>query len=537
MTLVESSTFDDARLAKLAAWARSRADWLESHPLTILVTLAAGYLAITIYLSHMKPLWIDEFYTLYIAQAGFKGTWEVLLTGADQHPPTFYWLTNLFLHVFGFGPTILRLPELLAFGVMLLCLFVVIARKTTNLIAYFAILFPCLTPVFGYAIEARGYGLLLGAAAAAYLFWEEASAGRYRRISVPLFAFFSSAAVCSHYYGILIMIPFALGEIARFLKQRKADVALWLAFFAPVVPLSFFLPVILSARGYSLNFWAPPMIWAIKDTIYLVFGFDLIFLLAFVIITVLLASIASQSKIVMLHRLAVPRNDFELHNIVVVLGFVALPGIGYLLAYFVTHAFVSRYVIACEIGTVIALAIFINVFCGNSKLLPLVLLGLGILGVAQNVRGARREAIGSRTLISDTAKTMGHYIKMGRPVLVANSHLFTQLEFYGSSDVKAKIFYAIDPIASLKYLGHDTIERGLSDLRPFFEGTEVFGGNTLSYRQLIAENSEFYTYGSIRSGDWNWLFDKLIEDGLELRLIEHNDAYLMFEVTKKTPGR
>jgi Dolichyl-phosphate-mannose-protein mannosyltransferase len=151
-------------------WVRSSADWLETHPLTTLVIVAAAYFAVTSYLARLKPLWSDEFYTLYIAKAGFKGAWEILLTGADQHPPTFYWLTNICLQLFRFGPAILRLPELIAFWIMLLCLFLVIARKTSNLIAYFAMVLPCLTPIYAYAFEARGYGLLLGAAAAGYFF-------------------------------------------------------------------------------------------------------------------------------------------------------------------------------------------------------------------------------------------------------------------------------------------------------------------------------------------------------------------------------
>jgi Dolichyl-phosphate-mannose-protein mannosyltransferase len=521
MTQVQLTTFKNG-------WVRSSADWLETRPLTTLVIVAVAYFAVTSYLARLKPLWSDEFYTLYIAKAGFKGAWEILLTGADQHPPTFYWLTNICLQLFGFGPAILRLPELIAFWIMLLCLFVVIARKTSNLIAYFAMLLPCLTPIYAYAFEARGYGLLLGAAAASYFFWEEASSERYRRISVPLFALFCAAAVCSHYYGILIMIPFAIGEIIRCFKRKKADVMLWLAFFAPLVPLFLFLPVILGARGYSVHFWAAPAIHNITESFDLTLGLNVLVLLSIVVITVICFYIPGQFKS-LAFGFAGPNDDVELYQLAVVIGFVALPVIVYLLAYFVTNAFYPRYAIACAIGVVIAFALFINVICSNLKVCQLALFGLAIFGVAHNMMALRIIQIYTNLSIADSVAAIER-LKTGLPVLITNLHTFQMLEFYGPANVRAKIFYAIDPSASLKYLGHDTIERGVIDMRPFSEGNAVFGGNAVSYQQFTSQNSRFYVYGPI--DNWNWICSKLIDDGFQVILIERRGDRLMFEVTK-----
>jgi hypothetical protein len=181
------------------------------------------------------------------------------------------------------------------------------------------------------------------------------------------------------------MIPFAIGEIIRCFKREKADAVLWLAFFAPLVPLFLFLPVILAARGYSVHFWAAPVIHNITKSFDLILGLNVLVLLSIVLITVICFYIPGQFKSLAFERFAGPNNDVGLHQLAVVIGFAALPVIVYLLAYFVTNAFYPRYAIACAIGVVIAFALFINVICSNLKVCQLALFGLAIFGVAHNI--------------------------------------------------------------------------------------------------------------------------------------------------------
>jgi len=53
------------------------------------------YFSIAFMEAKRKLMWDDEFFTLYISRAnGMKGMLYVLMTGADQHPPLFYYLTH-----------------------------------------------------------------------------------------------------------------------------------------------------------------------------------------------------------------------------------------------------------------------------------------------------------------------------------------------------------------------------------------------------------------------------------------------------------
>ena len=76
-----------------------------------------------------------------------------------------------------------------------------------------------------YAFEARAYGLVLGFAALALLSWQSVALGRRRVLSLVCLAGGLSAAVSSHYYGIFVILPLALGEASRSVSRRRVDLA------------------------------------------------------------------------------------------------------------------------------------------------------------------------------------------------------------------------------------------------------------------------------------------------------------------------
>lgn len=187
------------------------------------VVFTVVYAVPTVYLARIKLFWEDEFFTYYLSRtSSWHELLQALATGADQHPPSFYYLTHLSTTVFGSSHITVRLPAILGFWLLCICLYEIVRDLTTPAWAAVAMFFPLATEFYNYASEARGYGLMAGFAALAVLSWLRLAEHRQRTVYVPLLAVALVAAVASHYYAVLIVIPLALGELVKTATQGKS---------------------------------------------------------------------------------------------------------------------------------------------------------------------------------------------------------------------------------------------------------------------------------------------------------------------------
>ena len=127
------------------------------------------YLVPTLWLAKYKLMWDDEFFTLYLSRGGWQSILAGLATGADQHPPPFYYLTHLLFQLFGMSHITLRLPAIAGFWILCVCLYEIVRRLTIPMWGVVAMLLPLSTQIYYYATEARGYGLVTGFSAMAVL--------------------------------------------------------------------------------------------------------------------------------------------------------------------------------------------------------------------------------------------------------------------------------------------------------------------------------------------------------------------------------
>jgi hypothetical protein len=98
----------------------------------ILGAILAVYLGIAGLLAHYKLFWNDELFTVYIARIPtVPDVWAFLATGVEQTPPTFHLLSRWVIHTLGEHHVTVRLPSILAVGVLGICLFVV-RRRLAN---------------------------------------------------------------------------------------------------------------------------------------------------------------------------------------------------------------------------------------------------------------------------------------------------------------------------------------------------------------------------------------------------------------------
>ena len=220
---------------------------------------SALYMIITCLLASRRLLWNDELFTLYTSRLpSFSDIWNALLTGADQIPPFFHLITRASLFLFGINELSVRLPSILGFWLMCICLFHFVSKRSSALYGFAAMLFPLTTIAFDYAYEARPSALVLGFGGLALVCWQSAATGRYRVLSLCGLAISLAAALSIHYYAVLLFFPLALGEIVRTLSRRRVDIAIWVAFGIAMCVLFLFLPLIERSRAYSEHFWALP---------------------------------------------------------------------------------------------------------------------------------------------------------------------------------------------------------------------------------------------------------------------------------------
>jgi hypothetical protein len=123
------------------------------------------------------------------------------------------------------------------------------------------------------------------------------------------------------------------------------------------------------------------------------------------------------------------------------------------------------------------------------------------------------------------------------PIVAADLHTFMMLTHYAPSAIASRVVYLADPQSSLRYLGHDTLDRGILDLKPWFpvavEEYDVYVGSHnrfLIYQDVQGERNWLGYYWG-RPWEWSWLLYALPSAPVHIELVSRNDDSLLFLVT------
>lgn len=497
-------------LSKLEDWSR----WTESRTIAY-VLFAAIYIVPTLVLARGKMFWDDEFFTLYFAKTkGWSDLWQALSTGADQHPPAFYYLTHLILKVAGASHITLRLTALVGVGLCCVCLYEIVRRLIGPRWGVPAMILPLTSPVLHYAIEARGYGLELGLVTFALLMWIVSSDEDKRGWALPALAAGLCLAVASHYYAVLFLLPLAAGELAKVRQRRSVDFPVWCAIAAAGIPLLLFAPIILKARTYSEHFWAVPF-WGSMLQWYpdmtgrmptaLLAAAGLVFLLRF------------PTR----ENLSRQESALSLPIIIAVTVCALIPAAGGLIAKLITHAFTGRYFIAAIPGVVILLLWGLKRILRNDSAGPALASAICLILFAQqwrDLREAQRNELLQLKSIATLLRRAGD-----APIVVSEVTVFHRISFYARRDLANKLVYAVDPHLSVQYIGHDTVDRGLLDLAPWFPLKVVW------WHDWWSTHPYSLMYGYV--GSWTWGTFALPEVG-KADILARDVDHLLLGVTR-----
>src|SRR5262245_61161929 len=470
------------RLQHVAA--RAAAAWrfiAHSRPLAFLVFFAI-YTGPTIYLARQKLLWDDEFFTLYLSTTS---TWRELIkalsTGADQHPPSFYYLTHLIFNTFGITPVTIRLTAIAGFAVMCICLYEIASNITNREWGFIAMFLPLTCTYYLYAMEARGYGIQLAFVVLAFWMWTLAARWKHRRLTIPILAAALCGAVGSHYYAIFVLLPLAAGELTRTIMKRRIDWPVWFAFCGAMVPLAAFSRVILSAHSYSEHFWAVPR-WRAMASWY---PNATTYVLAIILGICVMRLIQARGR-----RIFVTERPFriDLPQTVALVVLALLPVVEVFIAKFVTHAFTDRYAIAAFPAVCILLVLGMRRMTRQSAA---VWLSLILCFPAVSYRHEESQRLDYED-IKETAAFLRRHENL--PIAMSDVTRFHRISFYARRDLSRRIVYLAEPASSIRYLGYDTVDRGMLHLNPWFPL------NVRWMDEWIAEHPSLLVWGFI--GNW-----------------------------------
>jgi hypothetical protein len=477
------------------------------------------YFAITTIIAFHKPLWNDELYTFYMAKLpSLSDLWAALSTGGEQIPPFFYMLTQTSLMLFGTSELSLRLPEIIGFWAMCLCLYRFISKRAHVLCGFLAMLFPLVTGAYDYASEARPYGLIMGFSGLSLVFWQSATEKVNRLPYLAGLAISLAAAVSCHYYAVFILLPLAFAEAVRCLSLKRIDLPVWTAFALGMSPLLAFLPLIQRAMSYSGTFWAKSGWTSIPE-------FYVSLLLPAVIPLMTLVVLAAVYPV-----FSSPLPDEENPTLtsyewVAIFGFMAIPIAVIALTKVGTGAFTDRYAMEAVVGCGLIFALGARRALNNQRAITAALtLCLCVFFVALGAKyfGMASDKIAAREQTEKLILSVGY---PDLPVVTSDSHVFMTLNHYGSPDIVRRLIFLSDPEASLRYLGHNSVEKGMLDLvKPWF------GLRVEEYDQFMTTGQRFLVYGNA-DNFMNWLLSELISSGARVELRGRDSGNLVFLVT------
>ena len=499
-------------------------DKLGSRPGSLLLLFSGVYFTGFGLIASKGVISNDELFTLYISRLPrFRDVWAALATGAEQTPPFFYAISRADIHLFGTSGLALRLPELLAFALLCLCLFHLVGRRTSAVYGFLAMLFPFMTTAFNYVSEARTYALVLTFSAFGLLCWIWAVEGRHRVPALVGLAASLAAAISCHYYAVLNLFPLGLGEVVRSLRRKRIDVGVWMAMGLSLAPLVVFLPLIQSARKFAPHFWAKPQ-WLSMAYFYEHFlltpsAVPLLFIfLAVVAYSTLRRPLAEMAETPV-------RGCIPLHEIAAAVGFLFIPVVGVVLAKTVVGAFSDRYALPAVIGLSIIVAWGLHNVLAKRRV-PAAALGLVLLAflAVKEVQTYRRVAA-DRSLHDATYGFLENYAQGDAPIVISGPMDFAQLTYDAPANLARRLTYLADPRLALQYTGTDDAERGLVEMKSWA------GLNVQPFDRFVASRQRCYVYVVDYPDKFAWVVHGLEAVHWRISLERWQDGMVLFSAT------
>ncbi len=471
---------------------------LEDRPLIILAILTALY-ALMLCPFAARPLWHDELYTFYIANAPTPQRALEEVRTLDLNPPLLYLLTRLSNALLGMSPLATRVPSLFAFYGFSIFLFAFVRRRLSNLFSAVTVMLFWSGYFFYYAMEARPYALLLFFSGLTLISYDHAIFRWGRKAALAGIAAGIIGMLLSHVFAPFTIAPFFIAEAYRSFRNRKPDWPLWAVLALPLAAAAIDIPLVQHFHGLIFPAAFQPSVPVLFHFYWLIgrrsiFGY----------LAVILGGVAGAAAGFSAGRRAGWKpTDFALGAVFavmpVVLGLVLLR----------THgAFWERYCITTAAAlSVIAGALLAKCFRQNKEA------AFGSFAVLLAVLLVSKVAKPFYTLRSELPNaSILEAIRPDLPLVSASGITFLEMDNHESSSMTHRLYYLLDPAAAMRY-AHSSLFDGFAILKrdyfPIRSNIETFGAFTSEHHRFLVLSRPDYPE--------NWLLPKLKDDGATIR--------------------
>jgi uncharacterized membrane protein len=484
--------------------------------------------------SHYKLMSQDEMYafqTYSVRSVGelvqVQRTWPISLD-----PLLYPLLSHAAMQVFGAGAFALRLPALLGFLLMQVCLFFFVRNLAGERAGVVAAAFPALAATLYYSAEGRPYGLVLGLYALALWCWQVAikpasqnrdmGHPRFRRWALVGLAAAIAATINAHYYGILLLAPLCSAEGFRSVQRRRMDWPMCAAICVGMAGFAATWPFLQAADEFRKNYYNVGSMGLHNITL----AYRSIFVdytrMTMPAQHLWMALLVTFAAALLLGCVRVMRGGLGMRipaaEWVLLLVLAALPFWGYMLARFVTHSIEVRYVLGAVVAISAMLAIVVSPWLRRDAMFNavLVVLGLAILGSGATRIHAEQEKtearIASLALPAEVNATL-EANPDGR-LYIQDMGAFEEDRYYEpDADVRARMTLVYSRAEEMRWNRHDTMALTAMHIARFAALPVV------SYEALRIQPGE-HLFVLYHTG-WDWTDQAFAEDGARVRPVGH----------------
>jgi hypothetical protein len=502
-------------------------DWVESHGMLSLLIFFTIYLCAELGYSLRIPLWHDEIFTWYIAQAPSVRALLHLTSTIDLNPPLSYLLTRASFHLFGVGTLQTRLPEITGFALALFCVYLFVARRAGNAYGILAAAILFASKATEPAIDGRPYGLMFGFGALMLVAWQSSTIAEDRGsrtiLSNLLLAFAATALLLTHVFGLLLWAAIVAGEAARSFEVRRLSPSRLVALILPLAATVFYIPLF---HHHAAESFPPAFQEHLSDIFHFYADRTKRGFLSLCLAIAVIAVIGGSSWLRPARRFVLTRPEW-----VAILGILVAPVILIVRLTQQHGAFFYRYGDFAVIGVAVLFAILLCRLTANHTTAA-VLAAFIFLMVSSRTQYALIFAAHGQIFRHTEPSIVPFHsdlITDGKLPLVVNSGIvFVEMNNHEDVSLLDHTFYLTGGPVAIQYTNANIFE-GIPDEVQAFH----LYGHSEPYPSFIQQHSEFYLLAGDHDFTEDWLLRKLHDDGAQVRLVgQVEDSYRDHELYK-----